>query len=111
VTFLQGRAQRETQLFLECSEAEGVVARVPANCVPEKLERFTGPDWPNAFLRWAATRDPAKEQFVLLLRPDGVPLFGPLWIRLEQPFWGPRKEPFVVGWDVWPPERSLFSQR
>jgi len=110
---LLGKLARETQLFLECSAAEGVVARVPPSRIPEELKRFSGPNWPAEFLQWVQqTRDPAKEQFVLLVRPDAVDNKHCATIRgfLRNRGWGPQNQPFVVGLDVWPPERSLIKQ-
>jgi len=113
VTTLEGKPAREVQLFLECSANEGVVARVPADCIPEKLKQFSGPDWPEEFLSWVREKcDPAKEQFVLLVRPDAVDNKHSSRIRtgLTRLGYGPQKQSFVVGCDIWPPERSLFKQ-
>jgi hypothetical protein len=113
VTTLEGKPARETQLFVECAAAEGIVAHIPASRIPEEVKRFAGPDWPTAFLQWVKQScDPAKQQFVLLVRPDAVDNKHCATLRsfLRNRGWGPRNEPFVVGWDVWPPERSLFKQ-
>jgi hypothetical protein len=113
VTILEGKPARETQLFVECAATEGVVARVPPSHIPEEVKRFSGAQWPTAFLQWVKQScDPAKQQFVLLVRPDAVDNKHCATLRsfLRYRGWGPRNEPFVVGWDVWPPERSLFKQ-
>ena len=45
VTCLEGKAERDTQIFLECSAAEGIAVRLPASHIPEVLMTIEEQGW------------------------------------------------------------------
>lgn len=102
---LEGKRGDKIALFVECSRDQCVVATIRQEAhqkgVAEEVKRFTGADCYTKFLGWAQTRNPAREYFVLLIRPTTADRWKPLVNTL-------RSRLFDAGWDVWPSEKRLL---
>lgn len=108
ITLLGGQRGGKEALFAECSAGECLVAQIPQEGaqkgLAQEVRRFTGADAYGALLAWArGERDPAREYFVLLIRPDAVDQWEPSVLGLKG-------TGFDVGWDVWPPGKSLLGR-
>jgi len=103
VTLLGGKASGKKPLLVECASRAVTVGDVLPTHEIREVKHFEGAQAIRAFLTWAQGRPKDKEYFVLLVRPDAAGEFAVLAGTLKQGLG------FDIGWDVWPPEKSLLA--
>ena len=101
VTLIGGKATDKKPYLVECSSNQVTVADVLPSGEARRVQQFSGKEAINSFLKWALSRDSSREYFILLVRPNAAGEFSMLRVMLQN-------TDFTLGWDVWPPEKSLF---
>ena len=93
----------KSPVYVELNADTTIVALIPPDSAAQVVKTFPAKGTDDAIAKWASTRSPAKDYFILLVRPETVESFKLVRRKL-------REKGFIVGWDIWVAEKSIVPK-